>query len=44
MVKDSKERVDQQTDINVTREDAMVRLRKIPDGKVPGPHGLHGSW
>ena len=44
MVKDSKERVEQQTDINSTKEDAVVHLRKRPDGKVPGPHGLHGSW
>ena len=36
--------VTQQGNINITKEDVSIHLRKMPNWKVPGPDGLHGFW
>ena len=34
--------VTQQGNINTTKENVSIRLRKTPNWKAPGPDGLHG--
>ena len=36
--------VTQQDNVNITKEDVSIHLRKIPNWKAPGPDGLHGFW
>ena len=33
--------VTQQDNVNITKEDVSIHLRKIPNWKPPGPDGLH---
>ena len=34
----------QQDNVNITKEDVSIHLRKIPNWKAPDPDGLHGFW
>ena len=34
--------VTQQGNVNITKEDVSIHLRKMPNWKAPG--GLHGFW
>ena len=43
-VEKESESVIQQGNINITKEDVSIHLRKMPNWKVPGPDGLHGFW
>ena len=36
--------VTQQGNINMTKKDVSIHLRKISNWKAPGPDGLHGFW
>ena len=38
------ESVTQQGNINITKENVSIHLRKMPNWKVPGPDRLHGFW
>ena len=36
--------VTRQGNINITKEDISIHLRKMPNWKAAGPDGLHGFW
>ena len=36
--------VTQQGNINITKDDVTIHLRKILNWKAPGPDGFHGFW
>ena len=38
------ESVTQQGNINITKEDVSMHLRKMPNWKASGPDRLHGFW
>ena len=36
--------VTQQGNINITKENVFIHLRRMPNRKAPGSDGLHGFW
>ena len=36
--------VTQQGNINISKADVSMHLRKMPNWKAPGPDKLHGFW
>ena len=34
----------QQGNINITKKDVSIHLKKLPNWEAPGADGLHGFW